>query len=42
MSDIEALAKRIILIGKGRKLYDGSLKNLKEKYDNLNILLFIQ
>lgn len=38
MSDIEALAKRIILIGKGRKLYDGSLKNLKEKYDNLKYI----
>ena len=34
MSDIEALAKRIILIGKGRILYDGSLRKLKNKYDN--------
>lgn len=34
MSDIEALAKRIILIGKGRILYDGSLKKLKNKYSN--------
>lgn len=34
MSDIEALAKRIILIGKGAVLYDGSLKSLKNKYDN--------
>lgn len=34
MSDIEALAKRIILIGKGRVLYDGSLRKLKNKYDN--------
>lgn len=32
MSDIESLAKRIILIGKGEILYDGSLKNLKNKY----------
>lgn len=32
MSDIEALAKRIILIGKGAILYDGSLNNLKSKY----------
>lgn len=31
-SDIEALAKRIILIGKGSILYDGSLNNLKSKY----------
>lgn len=34
MSDIEALAKRIILIGKGKVLYDGSLKKLKNLYDN--------
>jgi ABC-2 type transport system ATP-binding protein len=33
MSDIEALAKRIILIGKGSVLYDGSLTKLKRKYD---------
>ena len=33
MSDIEALAKRILLIGKGRVLYDGSLTSLKRKYD---------
>lgn len=32
MSDIEALAKRIILIGKGEILYDGTLKQLKQKY----------
>ena len=29
MADIEALAKRIILIGKGQVLYDGSLTKLK-------------
>jgi len=34
MSDIEALAKRIILIGKGEILYDGSLQKLKSKYGN--------
>lgn len=34
MSDIEALAKRIIMIGKGELLYDGSLQKLKNKYDN--------
>lgn len=33
MSDIEALAKRILLIGKGKVLYDGSLTSLKRKYD---------
>jgi len=32
MSDITTLAKRIILIGKGQVLYDGSLKRLKNKY----------
>ena len=32
MLDIEALAKRIILIGKGQILYDGSLEKLKTKY----------
>jgi len=35
MADIEALAKRIILIGKGQKLYDGSLAKLKKEYDYL-------
>lgn len=35
MSDIEALAKRIILIGKGKVLYDGTLTKLKKKYDCL-------
>ena len=34
MTDIEALAKRIILIGKGQVLYDGSLQKLKNKYAN--------
>ncbi len=35
MADIEALAKRIILIGKGKVLYDGTLKKLKDNYDYL-------
>ena len=35
MADIEALAKRIILIGKGKLLYDGSLSKLKKNYDYL-------
>jgi len=34
MNDIEALANRLILIGKGEILYDGSLKDLKKKYGN--------
>ncbi len=33
MSDITALAKRIILIGKGKILYDGSLKKLENQYE---------
>ena len=48
MSDIKAPAKRIVLIGKGKVLYDGSLKRLQNQYetqeyvsiktkDNLNI-----
>ncbi len=32
MTDIDKLAKRIILIGKGQILYDGSLETLKAKY----------
>ena len=32
MNDITTLAKRIILIGKGHVLYDGSLKKLENKY----------
>ena len=32
MMDIDALAKRIILIGKGKILYDGSLNKLKNEY----------
>jgi len=35
MADIEALASRIILIGKGKVLYDGSLNKLKKQYDYL-------
>lgn len=35
MADIEALAKRIILIGKGQLLYDGTLTRLKKQYDYL-------
>ena len=32
INDIDALTNRIILIGKGRKLYDGSFEKIKEKY----------
>lgn len=41
MSDIESLAKRIILIGKGSVLYDGSLLKLKNKYiTNAKVSIF--
>jgi ABC-2 type transport system ATP-binding protein len=32
MGDIEALCKRVIIIDKGKKIYDGGLSDLKEKY----------
>jgi ABC-2 type transport system ATP-binding protein len=32
MNDIEALAQRIILIGKGRLLYDGKLDTLRQRF----------
>lgn len=35
MQDIEALTDRIILIGKGKLLYDGSFKEIKKKYSQL-------
>lgn len=41
MADIEALAKRIILIGKGKVLYDGLLSNLKKNY-NTYIKIFVK
>ncbi|MCL1803802.1 MAG: ATP-binding cassette domain-containing protein [Eubacteriaceae bacterium] len=34
MGDIEALADRILLIGKGRILLDGSVSDLKKKFSN--------
>ena len=38
MSDIEALAKRIIMIGQGKIVYDGTLKNLKKNHDHYKYL----
>lgn len=38
MLDIEALAKRIILIGKGKLLYDGTLQKLKREYDYIRTI----
>jgi len=38
MDDIEALTGRILLIGKGKLLYDGALGNLRSRYDRLRRL----
>lgn len=38
MQDIEALASRVILIGKGRILLDGALENLKKQFSGGKIL----
>ena len=38
MMDIDTLAKRIILIGKGQILYDGLLSKLKSKYGSYKII----
>ena len=34
MSDIEALTNRVIVIGHGKKLYDGTLNDIKKKFSN--------
>ena len=38
MSDIDALTNKIILIGKGQILYNGTFDNIKEKYSNQKII----
>jgi ABC-2 type transport system ATP-binding protein len=38
MDDIEALTSRILLIGKGKILYDGALRKLRERFDRLRRL----
>ena len=38
MQDIDALTKRIILIGKGKILLDGTLDDLKEQYNDASSL----
>lgn len=38
MSDIEELCSRMIIIDKGRKIYDGDLQQIKEKYGNLRTI----
>ena len=32
MGDVEELCKRVIIINKGEKIYDGELSKLKQKY----------
>lgn len=34
MNDIEALASRLLLIGKGKLLYDGTVQGLRSRYSN--------
>ena len=41
MSDIEALTNRLILIGKGKKLYDGTLSGIKKKFSRTRKLEII-
>jgi len=38
MNDIEALTNRIIIIGKGKLLYDGSFDQIKHKYDHIKTI----
>ncbi|WP_108672437.1 ABC transporter ATP-binding protein [Peribacillus acanthi] len=38
MSDIEALAERVILIGKGRLLYDGNLEELRSRFGTIKTI----
>lgn len=38
MQDIEALTNRVILIGKGKKLYDGTLNEIRKKYSSRYVL----
>ena len=38
MGDVEALTDRVMLIGKGQILYDGSFNKIKGKYNSVSIL----
>ena len=38
MSDIDALTNKIILIGRGQKLYDGSFSAIRHKYENVKTI----
>lgn len=39
MQDIEALTERILLIGRGRILLDGTLSDLKERYSETKTVI---
>lgn len=41
MADIETLASRVIVIGHGKKLYDGTLRNIKKKFSKYKTLEII-
>lgn len=41
MADIETLADRVIVIGNGKKLYDGNIPDIKKKYSNEKIVEII-
>jgi ABC-2 type transport system ATP-binding protein len=38
MNDIEALANRVILIGKGSLLYDGKIEELRKRFGTLKTI----
>ncbi len=38
MSDIDALTNKIILIGRGQILYNGSFNDIKHKYDSIKLI----
>lgn len=40
LEDISSLCKRIVMIDHGKKVYDGSLYNLKQKYGQMRELIF--
>ncbi len=41
ISDIELLCSRIVMVDKGKKVYDGSLETLKNKYGTMRELSFL-
>lgn len=41
LADIELLSKRIVMIDKGRKVFDGRIADLKSKYGQMRELVFI-